>query len=304
MLSPFAAAALRAYLDAGGRVGAVCLPDAAPYSGSTRRPWHLLRLPTRWSSTLPMASPAGLPSVLALAAEREISAFAIADMRDSATLALLESLRAETACVACWPRRIQRSVRARFPQGILNLHPSLLPVHRGPAPLFWTLRHGDATAGVTIHVLDDAVDAGPILAQCSVELLDGVTGFDLETRCASVGGQLLATTVRDVAAGRARPRAQEPDSGSYEPLPQPSDFVVTGDHSARWAYNFIRAAPYWGGPIILECGGASFPISNALSYDLAATLDRPSYLLGAELLVRCQPGVVRVALAETESGSG
>jgi methionyl-tRNA formyltransferase len=295
MLGAFSAAALRAYLDAGGQIRAVCLPTAAP-AGIVRGAWRPLPS-SRWSSThtlLPSAAPS---SVLALATERGIPAYEIADTRDHATLVLFASLRATVACVACWPKRIPASLRAAFPLGMLNLHPSLLPLHRGPDPLFWTLHYGDPTAGITIHLMDDSIDTGPILAQRAVELQDGLTGLELDIRCAAAGGQLLASTVRELAAGRCQMRPQDRDAGGYEPAPQPSDFIVTGERSARWVFNFVRAAQYWGGPVIVECDGDRKPVRDALSYDPYATLEVPCRQLGSELLLRCQPGVVRMSVA-------
>jgi methionyl-tRNA formyltransferase len=243
-----------------------------------------------------MLSTAVEPSALSLAFERGIEAFEIADVRDPSIAHLLELLHAEVACVACWPRRIPASVLARFPLGVLNLHPSLLPVHRGPVPLFWTLRHGDVRAGITVHLMDDTVDSGPILAQRQVEMEDGTSGLELETRCAVVGGELLARCVLDLAGERLRPRPQEPGAGSYEPWPQASDFVVSNASSARWAYNFIRGAAYWGGPIVIDCAGTRFTVREALGYARDEDCEEVWRRQGDELLVRCRPGVLRVLI--------
>jgi methionyl-tRNA formyltransferase len=173
----------------------------------------------------------------------------------------------------------------------------LLPVHRGPAPLFWTLRHGDGRAGITVHLMDDTMDSGPILAQRQVELEDGTSGLELETHCAEVGGELLARCVLDLAGGRLQSRPQEPGAGSYEPWPQASDFVATNAGSARWAYNFMRGAAYWGGPIVMDCAGTRFTVREALGYALDGDCEEVWCRQGDEVLVRCRPGVLRVLIA-------
>ncbi|MBT8226984.1 MAG: hypothetical protein HKP61_13325 [Dactylosporangium sp.] len=54
----------------------------------------------------------------------------------------------------------------RLPRyGVVNLHPSLLPRHRGPIPVHWAIRAGDPTTGVTAHLMNEGFDTGPILAQ-------------------------------------------------------------------------------------------------------------------------------------------
>jgi methionyl-tRNA formyltransferase len=294
MRSQFSYAALRGYLAAGGQVRAVLIPLRPTLGDAPAPAWRPILPVAAPVSRLPMLSTAVEPSVLSLAHDHGIAAFEVGHPRDPAFAHLLTSLRAEVACVACWPRRIPRSVLARFPLGVLNLHPSLLPLHRGPAPLFWTLRHGDASAGVTIHLMDETLDTGPLLAQQPVTLEDGLTGFVLEQRCAAVGGELLAAAVRDLTSGRARPRSQEPGAGSYEPWPQPSDFRVSAAGSARWAYNFACGAVYWGGPVVIECGAQRFAVREPVSYSLHDTLDAPWQRDGDVMLVRCQPGVLRV----------
>src|SRR5260370_8308382 len=57
-------------------------------------------------------------------------------------------------------------------RGWLNVHPSLLPRHRGPEPIYWTIVNGDREAGITVHQTVPRIDAGPILAQRRFEVYD------------------------------------------------------------------------------------------------------------------------------------
>jgi methionyl-tRNA formyltransferase len=288
----FSYAALHSYLAAGGQVRALVLP-AVTQMGTPA--WRAIQPPSPRRASLPMLSTTVEPSVLSLAAERAIPTYEIADARDPSVAGLLDTMRADVACVACWPWRIPGAVLARFPLGVLNVHPSLLPLHRGPAPLFWTLRHGDATAGVTVHLMDEALDTGPIALQREIALADGLTGSELEDRCATVGGGLLAEAVRGLSSGQFRPQPQTSGDGSYEPWPQPSDFVITPERSARWAFNFVRGAAYWGGPLVLDCEGARFTVREALGYDPEQRLDTPWERHGAEVRIRCTPGVLHIS---------
>ncbi len=93
--------------------------------------------------------------------------------------------------------------------GVLNIHPSLLPKYRGPSPIQTTLLNGDATTGVSIIVLDDKMDHGPILLQQSYPVLPQDTTGALRQRLGAEGAPLLCTALRERIAGRLTPTAQD-----------------------------------------------------------------------------------------------
>ncbi|KPV50108.1 hypothetical protein SE17_28890, partial [Kouleothrix aurantiaca] len=103
------------------------------------------------------------------------------------TLATLAALRPDAASVACFPLRLPPALIALPPHGTLNVHPSLLPAHRGPAPLFWAFRAGEDSSGVTIHQMDADLDSGPIVRQARFALPDGMSGAAAETGTARLG---------------------------------------------------------------------------------------------------------------------
>jgi methionyl-tRNA formyltransferase len=94
--------------------------------------------------------------------------------------------------------------------GTLNVHASLLPRHRGPAPVEWAILSGDSETGVTIMQMDAGVDTGAILAQERVPVAADETAPRLESRLADAGARLLIRTLDDLANRR------------IEPMPQPS----------------------------------------------------------------------------------
>jgi methionyl-tRNA formyltransferase len=295
MHGAFSRAPLAALLTAGLDVRAVLVPGSAdahkddgilPVRPLVPRP--VLR------STLPLVTPFHQPSIVSQAWEREIPVLEVACERDPRALTALAAFEADVACVACWPRRMPPALLALFRAGCLNVHPSLLPTHRGPAPLFWTLRAGDSCAGVTVHLMDETLDGGDIVAQEAFPVPEGVTGATLETRSAEVGGRLLVSTLAD---GDIQCIRQSAGAGSYEPWPEPDDFVVTPDRSARWAFNFLRGAGYWGGPLIVGAAGRRFTVSDALEYDPTGSLGAAYQLDGSTLRLQCTPGILTVRVA-------
>jgi methionyl-tRNA formyltransferase len=101
--------------------------------------------------------------------------------------------------------------------GTLNVHASLLPRHRGPAPVEWAILSGDAETGVTIMQMDAGVDTGPILAQERVPIAPGETASRLEGRLATAGGRLLVRSLDDLVAGRIRPTPQSATGATHAP---------------------------------------------------------------------------------------
>ena len=101
--------------------------------------------------------------------------------------------------------------------GSVNVHASLLPRHRGPAPIEWAILRGDSETGVTIMQMDIGVDTGPILAQERVPMASEEIAPRLEGRLANVGGRLLVRTLDDLVEGRVQPVAQPAVGVTYAP---------------------------------------------------------------------------------------
>lgn len=212
-----------------------------------------------------------------------------------AALDALRELAPAAIVVACWPRRLPGSLLALPPWGVLNVHPSLLPDFRGPAPLFWQLREGKRSGGVTIHRMSERLDEGPILAQHPFAFPPGATGEGLDRIAARHGGQLLARVLDELARGRSRPTPQ-PEGGSYQPWPDGADFTVPTRWPARRAWNFMRAAEEWGIPFTVQTPGHTLRVRRALDLAPTAALTAP-YALGSDsIAVQFTPGVLRLSL--------
>ena len=179
----------------------------------------------------------------------ELVRYQIGRPGSAATLGLVHALEPDIIAVACYPRRLPHDLYRIARLAAVNVHPSLLPSHRGPDPLFWTLREGTGEAGVSIHELVEEFDAGPILAQERVLFRDGTTESDLEHELASTGGRLLARTIQRLLDGPVDVVEQPSVGGSYESWPSDNDYVIDTRRSARQAFNFIRGIAERGVPV-------------------------------------------------------
>jgi methionyl-tRNA formyltransferase len=144
----------------------------------------------------------------------------------------------------CWgfPWLIPRAALALPRLGSVNLHPALLPRHRGPIPMAWAIRAGDARFGVTWHRMDEDFDTGPILAQASVPMdPDDVEMRVVGPRLIGVAIRLLPGVLERIAAGDpGDPQAatgDEPYAGWFA-----EDYAeIDWSRSARSIHDQVRA---------------------------------------------------------------
>ncbi len=101
--------------------------------------------------------------------------------------------------------------------GWMNIHPSLLPRHRGPEPLYWAITQGDPESGITLHWTIPRIDAGPILTQRRTPVLHDETSGTLCKRLVSLGIDALDETLDRLALGDAAATIPAVGKGSYEP---------------------------------------------------------------------------------------
>jgi methionyl-tRNA formyltransferase len=132
----------------------------------------------------------------------------------------LARLAPELLCVATFPFILKPELLATATRGAINLHPSLLPRHRGVDPIFWAYFDGDRESGVTIHWMDERVDAGDIILQAAVPLERGLPMRELYGRMSAVGAALLAESVTRIEDGTATRTAQDESLATHDPHPR------------------------------------------------------------------------------------
>jgi methionyl-tRNA formyltransferase len=289
MLGQFSTISLAELLAGEANICAVVIP-----ANQTRKqqPPRLIEPQPATASTLPIIDPYLERNIVHLAWAHQIPVWEVGSLANPATLALMTRLQPDVINVACFPYIFPPALLELPRYGCLNLHPSLLPAYRGPAPLFWIARQDERLSGVTLHFLDRGVDSGDIVAQASFERPDGISETELERRCAEAGAALLLEAIRQLDQGKTLPRQPQPESqASYFPWPGEADYVVPTRWSARRAFNFLRGAAQW--PLRVEIDHLELYIRIAISYSSEQTLTQSYFLYGDEAWIQFQPGVVR-----------
>src|ERR1700741_4274282 len=123
---------------------------------------------------------------------------------DRLVVAALHEAKVELICLAGYMRLLSPYFVAAFPQKILNIHPSLLPAFPGLEAQKQALEHGVKFAGCTVHFVDENLDAGPIIVQAVVPVLDGDDEAALSARILKEEHRIYSEAVKIVLEGKYR----------------------------------------------------------------------------------------------------
>jgi methionyl-tRNA formyltransferase len=167
---------------------------------------------TRWQRTHPKAD---LIARIAGYLGRPVEV--TADANAEAFVRSLSAYEPEVVVMASFDQILKAPTLAVPRRGWLNVHPSLLPRHRGPEPIYWTIANGDREAGITVHLTVPRIDAGPILAQRRIDVDDQDTAGTLSKRLVAEGLDALDETLARLESGPAEAVHPEVGPGSYEP---------------------------------------------------------------------------------------
>ena len=170
-------------------------------------------------------------------------------LRRRAVAAELAAAAADVIVVAAYGKILPRSVLDLPPLGCLNVHASLLPRHRGAAPVTAAVLAGDAITGVTIMQMDEGLDTGPILLQRSLPLTGEETTATLTTALSQLGADLLIPALGDWVARRVEPQAQDNSKATYAPQLKKEDGIVRWEQDAEAICRHVRAMQPWPGAV-------------------------------------------------------
>ena len=129
--------------------------------------------------------------------------------------------------------------------GVVNIHPSLLPRHRGASPIQQTILDGDKMTGVTLIVAGEKMDAGPIISQVSFKLTGSETSTILKDYAANAGASLLLNSLPYYLAGDLKPFDQKEAKATYTRLFKYEDGLVDSETDAATVERKIRAFDDW-----------------------------------------------------------
>lgn len=212
---------LQALIAAGYDVAAVVV--AQREMGSSRKPRALEIVGVAEAHNIPVLSPPKL-----------------ADAKND-----LKDLGAQAAVLVAYGKIVPQSIIDLFPVGIINIHPSLLPKHRGPTPIESVILQSDKETGVSLMQLAAEMDAGPVYAQETVLLKGNETKQILAEQLLNLGKDMLLQYLPSILTSSLAPQAQNDKLATYDKLIEKSASELQFTKPATELDREVRAYAAW-----------------------------------------------------------
>ena len=179
------------------------------------------------------------------ALERGVAILQPERARDETFVEKLRAFEVEAIAVVAYGQILPNSVLEMAPKGCVNLHFSLLPRWRGAAPVQYALWHGDAVTGVTTQWMAARLDAGDIIQQLEVPVLENETSGELLARLTDIGAVVLHETFQMLQSGTAPRTAQDESLATFCPQIKREDAHIDWKRGAVQANQTVRAMNPW-----------------------------------------------------------
>ena len=213
----------------------------------------------------------------ARAGQLDVPVLRPARIRDSAAIEEVAALRPELGILADYGRIVPPAILDLPEHGILNVHPSLLPRHRGATPIPAAILAGDRATGVTIIRMDAGLDTGPIVTSDDWPLDGTETTPGLESRAAAAGARLLARTLAGWLDGSLMGRPQDETTATLTRPLRREDGLLDPGRSAAELERQIRAYQPWPGSYLEGSVGRVVILAGSVAEALPR--DRPGHLV-------------------------
>lgn len=292
----FAVPSLQALLDNGyNLVGVFCQPDRPKGRGN-----KLTACPVK-------------EQVIA----RGIPFFQPERIKSPEGVAMLKSCAPDLCVTAAFGQLLSKEILDIPPLGTINVHSSLLPRHRGSAPINWAIIKGDSVTGVSTMFTDIGMDTGDILLTRETPIGDKENAGELTDRLAVMGAQLLVETLKQLEAGTLKRIPQNPDEATYEPKMDKALGCIDWAKSAKEIDWLVRGTTPWPGAYtalgegnmkvfeVAVCGGKVDAVpGTVLSADAKKGLVVVCGDAQLELVQIQMPGAKRMAAKDYLRGHG
>ncbi len=187
------------------------------------------------------------PPIVEVAQDLGIDVIQPKNLKGESAANRIKAAAADVAVVVAYGKIIPPHLLEIPPLGMVNLHPSLLPRHRGPSPIQWALVSGDRVTGVTTMLLDEGMDTGPILLQERVEIDRRENAEMLSKRLADLGAGLVVRTLDRLRDGDLEARAQPNKGATVTPMLRREFGQIDWSRPSVQLVNRLRGFTPWPG---------------------------------------------------------
>jgi len=187
------------------------------------------------------------PPVKELAQENSLPIFQPRTLKDGSAVEELTALKPDLCIVASYGKILPLSVLELAPRGCINVHASILPKYRGSTPIQSAVRAKEPTTGITIMLMDEGLDTGPILSARELDILADDTAGSLSERLAKTGSALLIETIPGYLSGEIKPQTQDGTKATKTSLLKKEHGRIDWSQTPDMIEAFIRAMTPWPG---------------------------------------------------------
>ncbi len=217
-------------------------------------------------------------------------------LKDGEAKQQMQSMEPDIAVVAAYGKIIPADILSLPRHGFINIHPSLLPKYRGPTPVSSAILNGEDITGVSLMLLDEGMDSGPVFRQREVEIMDDDTCGSLSARLADIGAEMLVEIMPLWMEGRIKPQAQDAGRATYTTVIKREDGKIDWRRSAVELWRQVRAYQPWPG-CYTSWGGKNLKILEAKPLTCLKTHQPGKVIIlegtrEAEVCVECASGLL------------
>jgi len=247
---------------------------------STNKPFLVISAPDKAVGRKQIITP---PPVATLAKEHRIPVVQPERIKDFSDE--VERLSPDLIILSAYGQIIPENILVAPKYGSINVHPSLLPLWRGPSPIQHAILNGDKKTGVTIMKMIREMDAGPILFQEEMEMTGEEYFQELHDKLAKLGAELLNEAIFKIFSGKISLRPQDNSKATYSKILKKEDGKIDWRKPAQVLERQVRAFSDWPGSYAIFNNGAKSKKIKILNARVYKSPDKNEYPTGKVLIV-------------------
>ncbi len=238
------------------------------------------------------------------ALEKGLPVFQFERLRNEEGVACLRELAPDVVVTAAFGQILSQALLDIPIHGTVNVHASLLPRHRGSAPINWCILMGEKEAGVTLMRTDAGMDTGDMIQSVTTPIGELETAGELTERLSAMGAELLAEVLPDYLEGRVALAPQDAERSTYEPMLKKEMGEIDWNRPAREIACQVRGLNPWPCAYTdMEAGRLKLYLARAVDSDSDAA---PGTVIVSGpkegLIVRCGEGALEVLELQAPGG--
>lgn len=175
-----------------------------------------------------------------LAYDNDIEVFTPKRIKDSESVEYLKSFEPDVIVVVAYGQILSKEILDIPKHGCINIHASILPQYRGPAPIHRAIMDGHKQTGVSIMYMDEGLDTGDIISRKRVEISEDETTGELYDKLKIEGARLIINTLNNIDNGIINRIPQDDSMATYAPLIEKAKCEISFEKDAHEIKNFVR----------------------------------------------------------------